>query len=60
MLASLLSFFRPNQLKLYPDDLKSTLGYQERINRGVVTPIQAEVEALRKYLRNSKPKAEPA
>jgi hypothetical protein len=51
MLVSLLSFFRNNRMKLYPDDLKATLGYHERINRGVVTSIQAEVEALRKYVK---------
>lgn len=60
MLASLLSFFKPNQLKLYPDDLKSTLGYHERMNRGVVTPIQAEVEALRKYVKELETQAELA
>ena len=54
MLASLLSFFRGNALKLYPDDLKSTLGYHERINRGKVSPLQAEVEALRKHLKEQR------
>lgn len=61
MLRTILSFFslfRTNQLKLYPDDLKSTLGYQERINRGSITPVQAEVEALRKYVKELE--AQPA
>ena len=60
MLASLLSFFKNNTMKLYPDDLKSTLGYHERMNRGIVSPLQAEVEALRKYVKELETQAEPA
>lgn len=60
MLRTILSFFLKKPLKLYPDDLKATLGYHERMNRGTVSPVQAEVEALRKYVKELEAQAEPA
>ena len=45
MLAFLISFFRNNTMRLYPDDLKTTLGYHERINRGKVPGENGDAKA---------------